>query len=250
MLDKYVHLTNSSIQDKRKASASSYAHNNMKPPRDPIDGGSKLSLAYLKILLQKAGINWSKLWKSIQAVVVKSLACVEDHIDSSVSSFELFGYDVLIDTDLKPWIIEVNASPALACGTPLDHTIKPVLIKDVIQLVNPLPYDRQDMLQLLVKRLKTGSWDGTKPAKKTGERRKFVPATQEVTTNPATWAALQKVLGHVLPREYGQLPAQLGHFQPIAPSELYSKISTLKHSIPNRGRSLETRYRESFPVLV
>lgn len=32
----------------------------------------------------------------------------------SGSSFEVFGVDMLIDTDYRPWLVEVNAVPSLA----------------------------------------------------------------------------------------------------------------------------------------
>ena len=38
--------------------------------------------------------------------------------------FEIFGFDILIDSDLKPWLIEVNLSPSLSTDSPLDHEIK------------------------------------------------------------------------------------------------------------------------------
>jgi tubulin polyglutamylase TTLL5 len=44
--------------------------------------------------------------------------------------FEIFGFDILIDSDLKPWLLEVNLSPSLVPDSPLDMTIKTQLLVD------------------------------------------------------------------------------------------------------------------------
>jgi len=47
----------------------------------------------------------------------------------------VFGYDVLIDSNLKPWLMEINLSPSLACDSPLDLEIKSNLIADTFNLI-------------------------------------------------------------------------------------------------------------------
>jgi len=46
-------------------------------------------------------------------------------------------YDLLIDDDLKPWLVEVNASPSLSPSTPADRMMKLNLIRDVYRVVVP-----------------------------------------------------------------------------------------------------------------
>lgn len=50
---------------------------------------------------------------------------------------QLYGYDILIDSDLKPWLIEVNASPSLTTTTKHDLELKTELISDVINISVP-----------------------------------------------------------------------------------------------------------------
>ena len=48
--------------------------------------------------------------------------------------FEVFGFDILVDSDLKPWLVEVNLSPSLAPDSPLDMQIKTNLITDTLNM--------------------------------------------------------------------------------------------------------------------
>jgi len=53
----------------------------------------------------------------MQKIVQWSLECVQDSIVNRPKSFELFGYDFMIDEDCNPWLIEINTSPALDYST-------------------------------------------------------------------------------------------------------------------------------------
>ena len=41
----------------------------------------------------------------------------------------------MIDSDLKPWLLEVNLSPSLNCDTPIDMKIKSALLCDLLNLI-------------------------------------------------------------------------------------------------------------------
>lgn len=54
--------------------------------------------------------------------------------------FELYGFDVMVDECLKPWLLEVNTFPSLSSSSPLDKRIKTRLIADTLTLVGFMPF--------------------------------------------------------------------------------------------------------------
>ena len=49
----------------------------------------------------------------INEIVYLSLLSVAEQVSNRDKSFELFGYDFMIDSNFNPWLIEVNTSPSL-----------------------------------------------------------------------------------------------------------------------------------------
>ena len=56
-------------------------------------------------------------------------------IDSRINSFELFGFDFVVDKDLKLWLIEVNMSPACAERQPWLVAMLDDMAKGVINMI-------------------------------------------------------------------------------------------------------------------
>ena len=82
---------------------------------------------------------------------MKTLISVEPYIVGSLnkcppgnrsSCFELYGFDVLIDESLKPWLLEVNVFPSLSSSSPFDKIVKSMLICDTFTLVGIRGYDK------------------------------------------------------------------------------------------------------------
>jgi tubulin polyglutamylase TTLL4 len=60
-------------------------------------------------------------------IIIKTLISVEPYQtkgNSKSGKFELYGFDILIDSLLKPWLLEVNVCPSLSSTSPLDRKIK------------------------------------------------------------------------------------------------------------------------------
>lgn len=77
-----------------------------------------------------------RLFAEIQDLITRSLQSVQQAIIQDRHSFELYGYDVLIDSDLKPWLIEVNASPSLSGSNKEDYALKHDVLTDLLNVVD------------------------------------------------------------------------------------------------------------------
>jgi D-alanine-D-alanine ligase-like ATP-grasp enzyme len=61
---------------------------------------------------------------------------VESKLNSNSRKFcfEIFGYDFIIDENLKPWLIEVNTNPCLEESSSLLKFYIPRMIDDALKL--------------------------------------------------------------------------------------------------------------------
>ena len=113
--------------------------------------GFKWSLTAFCKHLAQVGIDMDLMWSRIYDVILKALICGENHVMQQLKKnnvhrnncFEIFGYDILLDSDLKPWLVEINLSPALATDSPLDLKIKGNLLTDVFNLAGLKRFDRK-----------------------------------------------------------------------------------------------------------
>jgi tubulin polyglutamylase TTLL4 len=151
---RFAHLTNYSVNKKSKHFVA--------PSAGGINGdnnsdmeGSKWSLTALwRYLTQKEGKDAvSATQEAVRALIVKTLVAGEGEVaplahrllKNQSSCYEVFGFDVFLDSALKPWLIEVNVSPSLMGGSPLDTKIKGTLMADVFHLVGMKPYDESEL---------------------------------------------------------------------------------------------------------
>lgn len=49
--------------------------------------------------------------------------------------FEVLGFDIILDSNATPYLLEVNHAPSFNTDTPLDYLIKKELIFDTINLL-------------------------------------------------------------------------------------------------------------------
>ena len=69
-------------------------------------------------------------------MIIRSLQSVQKTIINDKHCFELYGFDVLFDANLKPWLIEINASPSMTANTPSDYEMKVGLLDDTFTVLD------------------------------------------------------------------------------------------------------------------
>ena len=122
----YSHLTNSSINK----NSTSYGVD-----KEGIRAGCKWSLWRFTREHPDHPLGSPTLWARIKAIVTLTLLSIAADVPDNGGCFELLGYDVIVDAALKPWLLEVNTSPALGVECDADREVKAPLLSDLADLL-------------------------------------------------------------------------------------------------------------------
>ncbi len=140
----FIHLTNVAIQKHNESYSSTH--------------GGKWSLRNLRVYIEATygEAAATKMFRDIEQIVYHSLKAVQNVMVNDKHCFECYGYDIILDDQLKPWLVEVasysawvkqglcaltsggwqvNASPSLTTTTHSDKLLKMYLIQSVFAVV-------------------------------------------------------------------------------------------------------------------
>jgi len=191
----YSHLTNSSINK----NSTSYSID-----KEGIRAGCKWSLQSFMREHPDHPLTSPLLWARIKASVTLTLLSIAHAIPDNGGCFELLGYDVIIDEGLKPWLLEVNTSPALAVECAADKQVKEPLISDLLDLV---ALQRPQPKQPAASSGAPGNG---------GKRRVPACATAAPSASVGSGSAAARAR-HAVRAEVQQLPATIGGYELIFP---------------------------------
>eukprot|EP01059_Diplonema_ambulator_P010725 TRINITY_DN20737_c0_g1_i1.p1 TRINITY_DN20737_c0_g1~~TRINITY_DN20737_c0_g1_i1.p1 ORF type:complete len:694 (+),score=248.73 TRINITY_DN20737_c0_g1_i1:39-2084(+) len=157
--NSYAHLTNYSISKtaalkNEEQAAADEEGDDHDGPRD-----IKWMLSELKAWFLAKGEEgkrqWKKVAEQIQDVVVKTMITIETDVCNAAAKvcsypnghgcFELFGFDLMMDSSLKLYVLEVNIMPSLATGNPMDKAVKNRLLAHLVTLVGVAPFNRTEV---------------------------------------------------------------------------------------------------------
>lgn len=100
----------------------------------------------LKYLQRSEGRDPAKIMTEIKDLIVKTMISGQPYLANAYKSFQIddfensmffqiLGFDIMLDYQCKPYLLEVNHSPSFTCDSPLDAKVKGELIRDTIRLL-------------------------------------------------------------------------------------------------------------------
>ena len=100
--------------------------------------GGKWYFREMKIFLmskyEEEKVN--KMFDDIQELMIKSFKAVQSVIAKDKHCFEMYGFDILIDENLRPWLLEINANASLSANTELDAETKIKMLDDLLTIID------------------------------------------------------------------------------------------------------------------
>lgn len=86
---------------------------------------------------------------SIQPDLVHNYRTCQPSDREGSMCFELLGFDIILDNQYKPYLLEVNHAPSFNTDTPLDYLVKKDLLYDTLNLLGvTIEEKKQKLIQI------------------------------------------------------------------------------------------------------
>lgn len=86
---------------------------------------------------------WNEIEQKITRLLILSIYCAKGIIVHREKSFEVLGFDIMLDTDLNAWLIEANSSPDMSYSTHITEKIVKEGIRDMMKVLFDYPKDNK-----------------------------------------------------------------------------------------------------------
>ena len=110
--------------------------------------------------LRGDGVDVDTMLKEIKDIIVKTMLSIQPDLVHNYRTcqpsdregsmcFELLGFDILLDKQYRPYLLEVNHAPSFNTDTPLDYLIKKHLLFDTLKLLGvSVEEKKQKLMQM------------------------------------------------------------------------------------------------------
>ena len=180
--NNFIHLTNDAIQKHSEEYGK-------------FEDGNKLSYKdfqrYLDHHYSERKVNFvQEILPQIKALAKDSIMAVFLKLDPNrrLHCMEILGYDFMLDSNLKPWLIEVNTNPCLELSSSYLSYLIPTMVDNALRIaldpMFPPPANKTAFESFSENRFELifhQETDGAVMLEKIGERRNLMDETQELS---------------------------------------------------------------------
>jgi hypothetical protein len=141
--NKYKHLTNTAVN---------IGHKKIRKPKNTNDENSnEWYLHTYRNYLKRNKINVDSIFDKIKDIIIKTIISGQEKIIKTTSQlklndmnmFNLFGFDIIINNNFIPYLLEVNTRPSMASYNNFDKIIKSNLFADTLNIAGITLFSHQ-----------------------------------------------------------------------------------------------------------